>query len=70
MLFLITHEFQHKANFAGKAVTDNEKIGPFATGRDLLDPVATAVVLVARKKGKVESQFGIRDIFDRRVCDC
>ncbi len=67
VLFLITHEFQHKTHFAGKTITDNEKIGPFATGRDLLDSVATAVVLVARKKGKVGSQFGIRDIFDCRV---
>lgn len=64
VLFLITHEFQHKSNFNGSNINDNDTIGPFATGRDLIDSVAKAVVTVARKKGKVGSQFGIRDIFD------
>ncbi|OFZ10759.1 MAG: hypothetical protein A2Z20_00755 [Bdellovibrionales bacterium RBG_16_40_8] len=67
VLFLMTHEFQHKADFFGRIITDNEMIAPFATGRDLIDTVAAAVVVVARKKGKVGSQFGIRDIFDCRA---
>lgn len=63
-LFLLTHEFQHKVTFQGRNITDNETIGPFATGRDLLDQVSTALVSIARKNGKVGSQFGIRDMFD------
>lgn len=64
VLFLITHEFQHKSNFKGAFVNDNDPIGPFANGRDLIDYAAKYVVSVARRKGKVGSQFGIRDIFD------
>ncbi|MGZ3770369.1 MAG: hypothetical protein ACXVCP_11160 [Bdellovibrio sp.] len=64
VLFLITHEFEHKSNFNGVFVNDNDPIGPFSTGRDLLDYAAKYIVSVARKKGKVGSQFGIRDIFD------
>ncbi|QLY25164.1 hypothetical protein [Bdellovibrio sp. KM01] len=66
VLFLITHEFEHKVLFEGRAVTDNEKIGPFKSGRDLLDAVATSLVSVAKRKGKIGSQFGIRDLF---ACD-
>ncbi|MGZ3795881.1 MAG: hypothetical protein ACXVB1_05935 [Pseudobdellovibrionaceae bacterium] len=64
VLFLITHEFQHKANYNGGFVNDKDPIGPFSNGRDLIDNVAKYVVAVARRKGKVGSQFGIRDIFD------
>lgn len=64
VLFLITHEFQHKSNFKGVFVNDNDPIGPFSNGRDLIDYAAKYVVSVARRKGKVGSQFGIRDIFD------
>lgn len=64
VLFLITHEFQHKSNFKGVFVDDNAAIGPFSNGRDLIDYAAKYVVSVARRKGKVGSQFGIRDIFD------
>lgn len=67
MLFLITHEFLHKVAFRGQFVGDNERIGPFASGRDLLDSVAKSVVTVARRKGQVGSQFGIQDIFDCTV---
>lgn len=67
ILFLLTHEFQHKANYYGRSISDNESIGPFVTGRDLLDSVSSGVVAMARKKGLVGSQFGIRDIFDCRV---
>ncbi|MFS4460699.1 hypothetical protein [Bdellovibrio sp. HCB2-146] len=63
VLFLIVHEFEHKVLFEGRSVTDNEVMSPFASGRDLLDAVASAVVAVAKKKGMVGSQFGIRDIF-------
>jgi hypothetical protein len=64
VLFLIMHEFQHKVIFQDHSVTDNEKIGPFVNGRELLDTVSTALVTVAKKKGLIGSQFGIRDIFD------
>lgn len=64
VLFLIAHEFQHKSNFRGVFVDDNTAIGPFVNGRELLDYAAKYIVSVARKKGKVGSQFGIRDIFD------
>lgn len=64
VLFLIIHEFQHKSNFRGVFVNDNDPIGPFSNGRDLIDYAAKYVVSVARRKGKVGSQFGIRDIFD------
>lgn len=67
VLFLITHEFQHKVVYDGKSVSDNERIGPFGSGRDLIDAVSSALVAVARRKGKVGSQFGIRDIFDCRA---
>ena len=67
LLFLISHEFQHKSNYTGFYVDDNSQIGPFATGRDLIDSVATSIVAVARRKGKIGSQFGIRDLFDCRV---
>lgn len=63
VLFLLTHEFEHKANFNGNYVGDNKAIGPFANGRDLLDAVAKSVVSVARRKGLVGTQFQIRDIF-------
>ncbi len=67
VLFLMTHEFLHKSNFEGRFINDNSSEGPFATGRDLLDSVAKYVVSLARKKGKIGSQFGIRDIFDCTV---
>ncbi len=67
VLFLMSHEFLHKASFEGRFINDNSSEGPFATGRDLLDSVATYVVSLARKKGKIGSQFGIRDIFDCTV---
>ncbi|MGZ3786308.1 MAG: hypothetical protein ACXWR0_17710 [Bdellovibrio sp.] len=63
VLFLITHEFEHKTVFNNHFIADNEKIGPFLSGRELLDTVASALVAVAKRKGKVGAQFGIRDIF-------
>lgn len=66
-LFLLTHEFQHKAAYHGHFIDDNTPIGPFASGRDLLDAVASAVVNVARRWGKIGSQFGIRDVFECQV---
>ena len=67
VLFLVTHEFQHKSAFKGSFAADNESIGPFTYGRDLLDAASTSVVEVARRNGKVGNQFGIRDIFDCTV---
>ncbi len=64
VLFLMTHEFQHKSNFKGTFINDNDPIGPFVNGRELIDYAAKYIVSVARRKGKVGSQFGIRDIFD------
>ena len=64
VLFLITHEFQHKSYFNGSFITDNDPIGPFVIGRDLIDSAAESVVALARRNGKVGAQFGIRDIFD------
>jgi len=64
VLFLIAHEFQHKSNFNGIYVGDNNPIGPFANGRDLIDAAAKSLVSIARRKGKIGSQFGIRDIYD------
>ncbi len=62
VLFLITHEFQHKINFEEKPVTDNDPIGPFVLGRDLIDAASESIVALARRNGKVGTQFGIRDI--------
>lgn len=64
VLFLLTHEFQHKASFQGAFVNDNGPIGPFDNGRDLIDYAAKSTVSIARRRGKIGSQFGIRDIFD------
>ncbi|WP_413576089.1 hypothetical protein ACLVWU_17025 [Bdellovibrio sp. HCB290] len=64
VLFLIAHEFEHKALLNGKPVSDNEAIGPFSSGRELLDAVASGLVSVAKRKGKIGSQFGIRDLFE------
>jgi hypothetical protein len=67
VLFLMMHEFEHKAIVNGASVSDNEPVGPFTIGRDLLDAVATTMVASARRNGKVGGQFGIRDIFDCSV---
>lgn len=64
VLFLIAHEFNHKALYQGYYVTDNEPIGPFATGRELLDMVAAAVVDSAKRNGKIGSNYGILDRFE------
>ncbi|RYZ72142.1 MAG: hypothetical protein EOP05_11335 [Proteobacteria bacterium] len=64
VLFLLAHEFQHKTTFEGRSVSDNESVPPFMNGRDLLDTVATALVEVAKRRGKVGTNFGIRDIFN------
>ena len=64
VLFLMIHEFQHKSNFDGIAITDNDPIGPFTHGRDLIDAASESLVALARRNGKVGTQFSIRDIFD------
>lgn len=64
ILFLMAHEFQHKSVYDNHYVTDNEAIGPFRNGRELLDTVATAIVEVAKRKGKVGSQYVLRDSFE------
>lgn len=67
ILFLLTHEFLHKVPFEGRYVTDNERVPEFVQGRHLIDAVASALVSVARKKGKIGTQFGVRDIFECQV---
>jgi hypothetical protein len=64
ILFLMAHEFQHKSVFENHYVTDNEIIGPFRNGRELIDTVASAIVEVAKRRGKVGSQYVLRDSFD------
>ncbi|MEK6705262.1 MAG: hypothetical protein AABZ06_05695 [Bdellovibrionota bacterium] len=63
-LFLIAHEFSHKTLYHDRYVTDNEIIGSFATGRELLDSFAASIVEIARRKGKIGNQYEIRDHFD------
>ncbi len=53
VLFLMIHEFQHKSNFDGIAITDNDPIGPFTHGRDLIDAASESLVALARRNGKV-----------------
>ena len=64
ILFLMAHEFNHKSSYQGRYLTDNEPFGPFATGRELIDSVAASVVDAAKRKGKVGSQYGLRDSFE------
>jgi hypothetical protein len=64
ILFLMAHEFQHKVLFNNAYVTDNDPIGPFAIGRDLIDAAAKSVVVLAKRTGNVGFQFGIKDIFN------
>lgn len=64
VLFLIAHEFSHKALYQGRYLTDNESVGPFATGRELIDTVVSAVIDSAKRNGKIGSNYGIRDRFD------
>lgn len=64
LLFLLMHEFGHKVSFEGRYVTDDAPLGPFMTGRELLDSVASALTQLARRYGKIGTQFGIRDIFE------
>ena len=67
ILFLMAHEFGHKALFDGRYVTDNEPAGVFASGRELIDTMAAAVVESAKRFNKVGSQYGLRDNFECRV---
>jgi hypothetical protein len=47
----------------GSSPTDNDPLGPFQFGRQLIDSVAEAIVNVAIKKGRVGSEFVLRDSF-------
>jgi len=64
ILLLMAHEFQHKSFYNGHYVSDNEIIGPFRNGRELIDTVAAAIVEVAKRKGKVGTQYVLRDTFE------
>lgn len=64
ILHLMAHEFQHKSLYDGHYTSDNEVIGPFRNGRELIDTVANAIVEVAKRRGKVGTQFLLRDSFE------
>ena len=66
-LFLIAHEFLHKSSFEGIYVGDNDPVGPFDYGRDLLDSAAKYLVAIAVRTGRVGTQFGVQDIFNCEV---
>jgi hypothetical protein len=67
LLHLVAHEFQHKIVFRGQSPSDNESIGAFQSGRLLIDSVASALVKVASKRGRVRSEFILRDHFECTV---
>ena len=67
ILFLMAHEFQHKSNYKNHYTTDNEVIGPFRNGRELIDTVAASVVEVAKRKGIIGTDYGLRDLFDCQI---
>jgi len=69
ILFLLAHEFQHKVSYENKFVTDDEVIGPFSSGRELLDSVARALVETAKRRGNIGSQYELRDTFDCQSFD-
>lgn len=63
VLFLITHEFQHKVLWQERYLDDFSPVGPFHSGRDLLDSVGLALAQYAKKRGRIGSQYGLRDSF-------
>lgn len=67
ILFLIAHEFAHKVEFRGRFVTDNEPADAFASGREWIDTMASAIIDSAKRNGKIGSHFGLRDSFECRV---
>ena len=67
LLQLISHEFQHKTIYMGNSPTDNDPLGPFQYGRQLIDSVADAIVKVSIKKGRVGTEFVLRDSFECEI---
>jgi hypothetical protein len=63
-LHLMAHEFQHKSKYQGRYTGDNEVVGPFRNGRELIDTVANAIAEVAKRRGKVGTQYLLRDSFE------
>lgn len=63
LFLLLGHELGHKIIFKGQFIDDDTPIGPFASGRELLDTMAKSLALIARKNGKIGSYFGLRDFF-------
>ncbi len=63
ILFLLAHEFVHKAEFRGAFVTDNDPIGPFPRGRRLIDAFATSVAELAGQYGTIGEEFLVFDFF-------
>jgi hypothetical protein len=49
---LLTHEYFHFATVKGHPITDEEKIGEFETGRDLLNALGAAVAAVSEDRGE------------------
>jgi hypothetical protein len=64
ILFLMTHEFGHKAAFENRYVSDNEPVEGFANGRELIDTMAHALVKAAKTLNKVGTAYGLRDNFE------
>lgn len=62
-LEMILSEFQHKADFNGNFVKDTEPVGPFATGRELIEALSSSVVYIAQYSGNIGLKFSIRDTF-------
>lgn len=67
LFHLISHEFQHKSTYRNHNPTDNDPLGPFPYGRDLIDAVAAAITKVAIKTSRIGSEFVLRDSFECKI---
>ena len=63
LLLLMAHEFQHKILFENHFILDNQSIGPFQRGRELIDAVAEDISELAKDKGLIGTEFSLRDSF-------
>jgi hypothetical protein len=63
LLQLISHEFGHKMEYQGINIDDNSPTLAFSKGRELLDAVAEALVLTAKKYNFVKDGYFIKDHF-------
>lgn len=67
LLFLMAHEFGHKAAYKGGWLRDNEMVEGFGSGRALLDAFAESLVEYAKEEGLIGTLFGLRDVFECRI---